>query len=297
MAKIKEYLDKIMSARFGEHVRGAIHDSLKAMNDQINEDLGGMIGNGNNTIINMNDLIESIENMKANGDLLMKPEFLTDEQWEFLKTKISCYYKKFENTYKTAVENEQTISIGIDSYNDFSILNVYVEGRILNANEYEIDSTNKTITLKVPLSEIGTEVLFVMFQSIALAEKDFKNFITENVLTEEVKQKVAELIRDSVATSIMEEIEQMKKDATYQKANITIAAEVEAETDFEIPLQYIVGGKTLIVHWEGCMLEEGQNGNYIEIGEAGMVSNIIQFGWKLEIGDKLIIEVRGDINE
>ncbi len=167
MAKITEYLKKIMSARYGEEVRDSIHDSIEAMNNQIENELGGMIEEGN-------DLIEEIQTKKENGDFLMKPGDLTEEQWNKVKTNLTNYYKRYEKTYKTTVENESNIEIGISQYNEGSLLEVYVEGRILNRNEYTINGTN-SITLTTPLSEKGTEVLFVVYRSVSALIADFAN--------------------------------------------------------------------------------------------------------------------------
>ena len=156
-----------MSARYGEEVRDSIHDSIEAMNNQIENELGGMIEEGN-------DLIEEIQTKKENGDFLMKPGDLTEEQWNKVKTNLTNYYKRYEKTYKTTVENESNIEIGISQYNEGSLLEVYVEGRILNKDEYTINGTN-SITLTTPLSEIGTEVLFVVYRSMCATTEDIGN--------------------------------------------------------------------------------------------------------------------------
>ena len=54
---------------------------------------------------------------------------------------------------------------------------------------------------------------------------------------------------------------------------------------------------SLKIHWQGVLLEQGEEGNYMEIGEKGQASNKVKFGWNLEAGETLIIEVRGDTNE
>ena len=115
MANIIKYLKKIKTARKGAEVRDSIHDSIKAMNDEIVEDLGGMIEDGNQVIEDMQAEIQSVETMKENGDLVMKPEDLTQQQWADLKTNLTNYYKRYEHIYTTTVANETNIPIRYNS--------------------------------------------------------------------------------------------------------------------------------------------------------------------------------------
>ena len=172
MAKITEFLKKIKSARRGLDVRDSIHDSIEAMNNQIENELGGMIENGNTVINNMQEEIQSVQDMKANGDLLMKPSDLTQEHWDKIKTDVTYYYKRYESTYTTVEENESNIPINISKYNEGSILEVYIEGRMLTREEYKINGTN-SITLTTALSEVGTKVHFVVYRSVCAVNEDF----------------------------------------------------------------------------------------------------------------------------
>lgn len=174
MANIAEYLRKILLARKGEEVRSSIHDSIKAMNDEIEEDLGGMIEDGNDVIEAMQEEIQSVETMKENGELNMKPEDLSEQQWADLKTDLTNYYKRYESTYLTTEANETNIPINISQYNTLAILEVYVEGRILNRGEYTINGTH-SITLVTPLSIIGTKVHFVVYRSVCATNQDIVN--------------------------------------------------------------------------------------------------------------------------
>lgn len=171
MANIIEHLKKILSARKGEEVRSSIHDSIKAMNDQIENDLGGMIEDGNEVIEAMQEEIQSVETMKENGELNMKPEDLTEAQWANLKSDLTNYYKRYESIYTTTQENETNIPINISQYNTLAILEVYIEGRMLNREEYTINGTN-SITLNIPLSEIGTKVHFIVYRSVCASNED-----------------------------------------------------------------------------------------------------------------------------
>ena len=75
--------------------------------------------------------------------------------------------------------------------------------------------------------------------------------------------------------------------------NENIAEQIE----YELPISYTVGNDSLKIHWQGVLLEQGEDGNYLEVGEQGQASNKVKFGWDLEAGETLIIEVRGDTNE
>lgn len=78
---------------------------------------------------------------------------------------------------------------------------------------------------------------------------------------------------------------------------ITLNEDVAEQAEYELPISYTVGNDSLKIHWQGVLLEQGEDGNYIEIGEPGQASNKVKFGWNLEAGETLIIEVRGDTNE
>jgi len=72
-------------------------------------------------------------------------------------------YKRYESTYTTISADEDIIPIEIEQYDENCILEVYIEGRILNQDEYEVNE-NSTITLTNALSEIGTVVQFVVYK-------------------------------------------------------------------------------------------------------------------------------------
>ena len=61
---------------------------------------------------------------------------------------------------------------GITQYNSASILEVYIEGRMLTRAEYTINGTY-SIILNTPLSEIGTKVHFIVYRSVCASNEDF----------------------------------------------------------------------------------------------------------------------------
>ena len=92
-------------------------------------------------------------------------------------------------------------------------------------------------------------------------------------------------------------IEESKVEQTILMYKIPIAELIQKETEYTLPCNYIVGNNSLRVHWENVLLEEGENGNYMEIGDSEQTSNKIKFGWDIEPGETLIIEVRGVVDE
>ena len=88
-----------------------------------------------------------------------------------------------------------------------------------------------------------------------------------------------------------------KIDTLITTKTITLNEDVAEQTEYELPISYTVGNDSLKIHWQGVLLEQGEDGNYIEIGETRQASNKVKFGWNLEAGETLIIEVRGDTNE
>ncbi len=78
---------------------------------------------------------------------------------------------------------------------------------------------------------------------------------------------------------------------------ITLNEDIAEQKEYELPISYRVGNDSLKIYWQGVILEQGEDGNYIEVGEKGQASNKVKFGWNLEAGETLVIEVRGDTNE
>lgn len=102
---------------------------------------------------------------------------------------------------------------------------------------------------------------------------------------------------NSLQNNAEEAINNVEKNLTISKQIVKIDSLIPAETEYILPCNYKVGSNSLIVHWENVLLEEGEEGNYMEIGEPGSTSNKIKFGWDIEPGETLIIEVRGVVDE
>jgi len=92
-------------------------------------------------------------------------------------------------------------------------------------------------------------------------------------------------------------ITNLTADTNIDISTVVLTEAVTKETNYQLPLNYIVGNKSLTIFWNGVLLFEGDDGNYKENGTSSEQSNIVQFGWDLEVGDILTVEVRGVENE
>lgn len=76
-------------------------------------------------------------------------------------------FKKLEGIYTTQQDNEASFNVltYVPSYSfAYDILEVFINGFHLNANEYTI--SNSTVTLETPISEAGAVVDFVVYKSV-----------------------------------------------------------------------------------------------------------------------------------
>lgn len=75
--------------------------------------------------------------------------------------------KKYDGVYVTQQENEATFNVKsiIPRFAfAYDILEVYINGMHLNSTEYTL--SNNTVTLETPISEVGTTVTFVIYQTV-----------------------------------------------------------------------------------------------------------------------------------
>lgn len=100
-------------------------------------------------------------------------------------------------------------------------------------------------------------------------------------------------ILNMMQENIEEGIEEAKKELTITTHIIHVSSLIPEGNEFTLPCKYRVGNHSLRVHWENVLLEEGENGNYMEVGDKDSISDKIKIGWDIEPGETLIIEVRG----
>lgn len=84
---------------------------------------------------------------------------------------ITAYYKKYENVYTTTADVESVIPVGIEAFNEATILFVDINGLDkAEGVDYTVDYTNKTITLTNAVDVIGTEIHFVVLKTVAATD-------------------------------------------------------------------------------------------------------------------------------
>lgn len=108
------------------------------------------------------------------------------------QVKATSLYREYSSLYKTTASNVKTITIPTSINfvnNSLDVLTVYVNGRIFVKDvDYTMNSAGTSITLKLPLAVIGTEIYFVNKKSV-------QDAVAENVVVqvEQLEQEVAEL--------------------------------------------------------------------------------------------------------
>lgn len=86
-----------------------------------------------------------------------------------------------------------------------------------------------------------------------------------------------------------------QKNLTETHTTLTTTAPIAENTNYTIPVNYKVGSNTLDIYYMGEKIVK--NEHYIEVGESGAVSNIIQFkDWGQSVPKDRIIEfvVKGE---
>ena len=124
-----------------------------------------------------------------------------------------------------------------------------------------------------------------MASKITYADK-----VTKKVLTEENIKKVTADDMNEIKRVVNENADEIIE----AKSIINTTTEIAENTNYTIPLNYKVGSDVLDIYYMGEKLIKGTH--YIEVGNAGEVSNTIQFyNWGQAVPSGRTIEfiVRG----
>lgn len=134
-------------------------------------------------------------------------------------------YKRYESTYTTISADEDTIPIEIRAYDENCILEVYIEGRILNQDEYEISQDNESIVLTNALSEVGTVVQFVVYKFAQVDSEDY------NILKGEPGELQLSDIEDNLNSNSSNKLLSAKQGKILNdtKANIETVANLQTQ--------------------------------------------------------------------
>ena len=115
--------------------------------------------------------------------------------------------------------------------------------------------------------------------------------ISEMIEAEKIQDEdIIPIVQNNVNKKI-----KMKKLRTETHTTLTTTAPIAENTNYTIPVNYKVGSNTLDIYYMGEKVVK--NEHYIEIGESGAVSNIIQFkDWGQSVPKDRIIEfvVKGE---
>ena len=115
--------------------------------------------------------------------------------------------------------------------------------------------------------------------------------ISEMIEAEKIQDEdIIPIVQNNVNKKI-----KMKKLRTETHTTLTTTTPIAENTNYTIPVYYKVGSNTLDIYYMGEKLVK--NEHYIEVGESGAVSNIIQFkDWGQSVPKDRIIEfvVRGE---
>lgn len=115
--------------------------------------------------------------------------------------------------------------------------------------------------------------------------------ISEMIEAEKIQDEdIIPIVQNNVNKKI-----KMKKLRTETHTTLTTTTQIAENTNYTIPVYYKVGSNTLDIYYMGEKLVK--NEHYIEVGESGAVSNIIQFkDWGQSVPKDRIIEfvVKGE---
>lgn len=87
----------------------------------------------------------------------------------------------------------------------------------------------------------------------------------------------------------------MKDAITFSDNVISVSSKITANTNYTIPISYIVGANEIEIYWNGVYLAKDEN--WEEVGTEGQASTTVKFGWDIEVGEELLIRKRGVSND
>lgn len=82
---------------------------------------------------------------------------------------------------------------------------------------------------------------------------------------------------------------------TFSDIVISVSSKITANTNYTIPVSYIVGANEIEIFWNGIYLAKDEN--WEEVGAEGQTSTTVKFGWDIEVGEELLIRKRGVSND
>lgn len=165
-----------------------------------------------------------------------------------------------------------------------------VPGKSLSANDFTNEYKNKIDTLQNIYKfrdSVSTKAELLLIEG--QKNGDVYNVVEEN---KDYAWNGLEWVALGSATNVDDLA--TKQETKVQTATVLTTEAIAENTNYTIPLKYRVGDNSLEVYYMGEKLIKGEH--YIEAGEAGSTSNIIQFhDWKQAVPAGRTIEfiVRG----
>lgn len=131
-------------------------------------------------------------------------------------------------------------------------------------------------------------------------DKKTKKIVLTLANKDVIEIPLLDLLTDIYSKSEIDEIlNSYEKKHTYY--TMTVTEEIEAEQEVEIPCSYVVGQDNLDIFCEGeylkCEKSADDIANWREVGVPSAISNKVQFGWNLEIGDTFTFIVKGTVED
>lgn len=112
------------------------------------------------------------------------------------------------------------------------------------------------------------------------------------VLIFENTDNIVVQLDDSAIFMTEDEVEQKISEVVFNQYLINVEETITKNTDYQLPATYTVGNNSLRIFVAGVRLIKDEN--YIEVGQEGEQSNIIQFlDWDVSDGYSILIEIKG----
>lgn len=240
-----------------------------------------------------NDLENDFNIQKSLNDNWDKIDAKTKELSDDKVDKKEGYDLSQEN-FTTILKNKL---LELKNYDD-SALRQIIDGSI---KDITLDPTNGYINF---IKNDGTTVFIDTALELIIKSGKYDKKTKKIILTlaneDKIEIPIGDLITDIYSKQEIDEIlNGYEKKHNY--FTMLIEEEIETEQDIEIPCSYIVGNDEIVIFIDGifmkCEKSANDEANYREVGQPGTVSNKIQFGFNLLVGEEIRIVKKGAVED
>lgn len=186
--------------------------------------------------------------------------------------------------------------------NDEEISSFQVDVKIEKSGKENVTSENTPSYIE-RLENLATEMEILKENIESMAETATAAAENAQSVASDALDIVNELKEEAeTAESIINELIHIYSglEKKHNITRLTVQTEIQEETDYTLPVNYIVGSGDLVIFCDNEILipETNQHdGNYVEVGEDEAISNKVQFGWNVEVGTILTIIVKGVVED